>query len=713
MAKGELLLEVRSEEIPARMLLTGIEQLARRLFEDLVGRGLAPDRLETGFTPRRMVVVMRGLAESEPDREEEALGPPVAVAFDTDGKPTPAALGFAKRCGLAVGELGRSRTEKGEYLSARRVIVGAPTRDVLAELVPRALAELPWPKTMRWGTATGPWVRPVHGLVALFAGEPVELDVFGVAAGDTTCGHPIHSPRPFKVRGWADYRRKLSRRRIEVRFGPRREKLLAALEAEAAEAGGELVQDPALLGRLTATCGTPGVVRGGFDPAFLELPREVLEASLRDHQSAFTVEKKGELLPVFLTLMDRSDDPEGRIRSGNEWVVAARLADARFFFSEDRKVPLAERKGDLERLAFHQELGSYADKASRIEKLAGVLCDELGWDDVRDDATEAAGLLKLDLTTEMVKEFTSLQGIVGGVYARLEGRPAAVWRAVYDHYLPASHDDPIPRDRAGRVVALADRIDTLIGIFGLGLVPTSSKDPFGLRRAAQGVVRITLEGALEVDLDLIAAKAFQLYGERLTVRGDEVLASWRAFLFDRVRTVLGRRGYAYDEIEAALAVGGGRLTELQARVEALHAARREPGFLEVVLAAKRIAKILVDKPERELDPKLLTESAEIDLHRAFVELKEKVDTAEAAGEYGTCLRQIAGFAAVLDRFFVEVLVMDENLEIRNNRLGLLQSIQRVLSRTAGLTEMVVDRAEHRERHGQGAAGAETDDSRGD
>jgi glycyl-tRNA synthetase beta chain len=697
MPKGELLLEIRCEEIPARMVARGIEQLATRLFEELMARQLGPREVETGYTPRRLMVVLKGLPEKEPDREEELQGPPASAAFDAAGKPTAAAKGFAKRCCLPVGALRRVETEKGEYVVAHRQISGKATAAVLGELVPLVASQISWAKTMRWGTAEGPWVRPVHGVLALFSGAVVEGELFGVRFSDTTVGHPVHSPKTFVVRGAADYRRKLSRRGIVIDFEKRREHLRAEMESRAAASGGRLAEDPQLLDKLTAICGVPGIVEGAFDRAFLELPREVLTASLRDHQSAFTVEGKKGLEARFLTVMDRSDDPQGRVRSGNEWVVAARLTDARFFFDEDRKHPLASRRGALDRLAFHERLGSYGDKADRVAKVGQVLCEALGWSDDVEPVARAAALAKLDLTCEMVKEFTSLQGVMGGVYAAAEGEPEAVWEAIYDQYLPASTADPIPRGRVGRVVALADRIDTLVGIFGLGQVPTGSKDPFGLRRAAQGVVRIALEAEMAVDLDLVAAKAFQFYGDRLAVRGKEVLAAWRPFLFDRVRHLLGLEGFAYDEIEAALAVGGVNLPDLKARVEALHEVRGEPGFLNVVLAAKRIANIVRDKAECGLHEQLFSEPAEAKLFRAYQGLKDEIERAEAEADYATCLRKVTGFAEVLDRFFVEVLVMDENRELRNNRIGLLQSIQRVLLRAAGLTEMVVDRAEHRDR----------------
>jgi glycyl-tRNA synthetase beta chain len=489
----------------------------------------------------------------------------------------------------------------------------------------------------------------------------------------------------------------MARRGIEVRFETRKQKLSARMLELAESAGGELVPDEELLDKLTAICAVPGIVMGQFDPDFLALPREVLVTSLRDHQSAFTVESNGKLMPCFLTVMDRADDPAGRIQAGNEWVVEARLADARFFYDEDRKRSLGDRLEDLEQLTFHARLGSYADKARRIAQLAEVLCQVLGWEEELEAAKRAALLLKVDLTTEMVKEFTSLQGIMGGVYARQEKETEQIWQAIYDHYLPASGDDPIPRGRVGRILSLADRIDTLVGIFGLGLIPTGSRDPFGLRRAAQGVVRIVLEGELPLDLDLVAARAVLLYGDRLDSSGEEILTSLRPFLHDRVRHLLGSEGYAYDSIEAALAVSSRHLPDLKARVEALQEVREEASFLSVVLAAKRIANIIKDAPDCTLDATLFREATERELHDAAQEMRAEVEAAEAAGEYERCFRRIADLAEVLDRFFVEVLVMDENRELRFNRIALLQSIQRILSRTARLTEVVVDKAEHRKR----------------
>jgi glycyl-tRNA synthetase beta chain len=473
------------------------------------------------------------------------------------------------------------------------------------------------------------------------------------------------------------------------------------MAARASARGGSLVPDAPLLGKLAAICEVPGVLEGELDPAFLELPREVLASSLRDHQSALTVERDGRMLPVFLTVMDRPDDPIGRVRAGNEWVVAARLDDARFFWQEDRRAPLADRVAALAALSFHEKLGSYAAKTERLQLLAPEVARALGWDGEADESARAAGLLKADLVTEMVKEFTSLQGVMGGIYAREEGYPEAVWQAIYDQYTPAGAEDPLPRGRVGIACGLADRLDTLAGIFGLGLVPTGTRDPFGLRRAAQGALRILLEADLPLPLEPLLRRAVELYGERLRRDADAVLADLRPFLADRVRYLLGRRGLVYDEVEAALGAAAGpegpSVADVASRAAALHAVREEPAFLSVALAAKRIANITKGQPAGELEAAALAEPAERALHEAHARLAAEIETATAGRDHAAALRAIGALAEPLERFFVEVMVMAEDPAVRRNRLALLQSIQRTLSRVARLTEMVVEKGEYREK----------------
>lgn len=737
-AGGELLLEVRAEEIPARMLAGASRELATRVFEELVALGLTPGEVEVGYTPRRLWLVLRQLPRREQDRYVRVLGPAAAVAWGADGAPSRAAEGFARKLGVAVDQLRRREfapgvadldvpeaeagqaislqgqevgkpvavKAKGEYAYAPVRFEGRPTADVLADLLPAVLRGIGWAKSMRWGAGVGPWVRPVHGVVAIFDGAVVPFELFGVASGRTTAGHPTLSPATFEVADVADWRARLAALGIVVAPEERRGRLLAGMQERAAAHGGRLVDDAPLLDKLAAICEIPGVMEGTFDAALLELPREVLTSSLADHQSALTVERGDALAPVFLTVMDRADDPAGRVRAGNEWVVAARLADARFFWEKDRSRPLAGRVEALASLTFHARLGSYADKAARVTALARALAEATGAGAAAGEVERAAALAKADLTTEMVREFTSLQGVMGGIYARADGEPEAVWQAIYDQYLPAGADDDLPRGTVGRLVALADRLDTLVGFFGLGskFQPTGSKDPFGLRRAATGVVRLVLAEETPCDLPHLLETARSLYAGLLP-SGPEALTALGAFLWDRAEYLLGRDGLAYDEIAAARDAEGRRerldWRTARAAARAIRERREEAAFLAVVHAVKRIQNILRDVREPlpdAPDPARLTAESERELDAARAGLTRTLATVRGGeADFARALEAIGALAGPLDRFFVEVLVMDPDAEVRRNRLALLAALRRAIAPIADLAAVVVDKAELRAR----------------
>ncbi len=716
------------------MLQPAIDELQSATLAELVRRGLTPDAIDTGFTCRRLWLVVRGLPGKEPDREVVEIGPPAAVAFGPDGQLTAAGQGFAKKVGVSPESLRRrvfSKSEThftdivmgqktsrpvqvkadGERIFAVRSHQGSETAAVLAELIPQYLERLNWAKSMRWSSGAGPWVRPIHGIVAVLSGEVVPFELFGVASGRTTCGHPILSPEPFPVSGAEDYFALLAERGIVPSSSARMEALRQGMAARAAAAGGVLVDDLPLLAKLAAICEVPGVMEGSFAAELAELPREVLTASLRDHQSALTAERDGKLLPLFLTVMDRPDDPAGRVRAGNEWVVAARLADARFFWQKDRSRPLAERADALAALTFQERLGSYADKSVRLAALAAEIARAMGLDRELDAAVRAAELAKVDLATEMVREFTSLQGVIGGLYARADGEPDAVWQAVYDQYLPSGAEDALPRGEAGRIVALADRIDTLAGFFGLGpkLWPSGSKDPFGLRRAALGIVRICLEPGFDLDIASLLQRAAEGYPAGALAHWNEALRVAAQsedgpvggplidFLLDRLDFLLAREGLAHDEIAAALGARGAGLHfgAIAARARAIRAVRGEKEFLAVTLAAKRIANILKAEPSGGVDPEALIEPAERALHAATTTFRQEVERALAAGAFEAGLRAVQSLAAPLDRFFDDVLVMDPDPRLRDNRLSLLGGIRVLISRLADLSALVVEKTEYR------------------
>jgi tetrameric-type glycyl-tRNA synthetase beta subunit len=637
------------------------------------------------------MVAFLDLPDREPDRRERELGPPLDDAYSAEGEPTEALSGFAERLGVAAGSLAEVQTERGVYLAAEREVRGRALAEVLTEIVPRVLGEIAWRREA--GTGEPAWVRPLQSVVSLLDGEVVPFALGGLTAGRATAGHPILSPASFAVENLADYRRRLAELGIEVSLEQRRARLRDALAERAAEAGGELTVDPVLLDRLVLSCEIPGVVYGTFPAADLALPEEILLAALGQQQNAFAMRRRGELMASFLAVMDRPDDPRGAVRAGQERAVAGRLSDARFFYDNDRRTPLAERGRRLDQLSFHPRLGSWAEKTQRLRALVELICGELGWDDERGPALEAATLAKADLTTDLVRELPGLKGTVGGLYAREEGCVGAVWQAIYDQYRPGSRESPIPRGPAGRLLAVADRLDTLVGFLGIGPRPSASKDPFALRRLAHGLLSILLDGGMELDLDLVAARAALAYGDSLEVAAEEVLERLQGLLADRVAHLLGRRGFARDEIEAAMAVGKKNLPDLAARVAALHEVRGSGSLGSLIQAARRIANIVKDSPEVELAEELLVEEAEIELYRRLSAVRKEVNRAAEERRYGDCLGWMSELVPALDRFFADVLVMDEDQTRRQNRVALLQSCRRVFWRIARLQKIVVERPE--------------------
>jgi glycyl-tRNA synthetase beta chain len=572
-------------------------------------------------------------------------------------------------------------------------VPGRTVKELLADLLPKLLAGLSWGKTMKWCTNDGPWVRPVHGIVALLDGAVVPFELFGVAAGRSTVGHPVLSPAVFDVASVADYRARLGERGLVISFDERRKALWEGIVSRAHAAGATAVEDGELLDKLASICEIPGVMEGRLSDDLLRLPREVLQTSLRDHQSALTAEKEGALAPIFLTVMDRPDDPKGRVRAGNEWVVAARLADAKFFYAEDRKTQLASRSERLGSLTFHEKLGSYGEKRIRVGKVAEVLVRVLAasakWTAAQEaelsaNVARAVELAKLDLTTEMVREFTTLQGVMGGVYAREDGEPQAVWQAVYDQYLPASTGDALPRGEVGAILGIADRLDTLVGFFGLGLVPTGSKDPFGLRRAAQSLVRIASEKRLEVDFDALAKSAFDAYDGRLPKDRKLVVETTLTFCLERLKYLMGLGQLAFDEIEAALghrAVGATwrPLHDYVDRAQAFQQVRGEPWLTSLQQAAKRIENITKDLPGgAQVAPGASGIAAEDELRTQALALQPVVQGAADRGNYADALRALAPLAPLLDQFFKDVLVMDPDPIVARRRLELLKAIDQVL-----------------------------------
>ena len=690
MSKHQFLLEILCEEIPANALPAAREQLVARFGVELAEAGLTGCEVTALSTVRRLIAHVDGLPERQADREEEVTGPPVRAAFTQDGSPLPAAVGFAKAHGVTVDELRVVKGAKGEVIAAKRRITGRPTPELLTEIVPRVVAALHFPKRMRWGAGEAEFVRPVHGVVALFGAKRLEtvvpVTLFGVAAGSATIGHRVIAPGAIDLVGTTGldaYRIALARSGVFLDSKERYARLEKLIVVLAQEVGCTVRPDSALLAELVELVEYPGAVRGAIDARFLELPEEVLITTLRHHQKTLVLVKDGGVAPYFIAVSDRADDPEGLVRQGNEWVCGARLADAAFFFAHDRETPLAERAAGLDRLTFHQSLGSFAAKSDAIDRLASSPPFAALAGPHAAELRRAIMLAKADLATALVAEFAELQGVVGGIYARLDGETEAVWQAIYDQYQPAGAEGPVPRGVVGAALGVADRLDTLAGMFAIGEVPTGSKDPFALRRAALAVVRICAEAPFPIDLKVAIAEALEVRNGKHATQ-----AALEEFVRDRVRFYLTSiAGVAAEVADAVLHARWGVVPDDVARARALDTVRQRPEFAQLAVAFKRVRNILAKNPASAGAAGELQEPAELELDALVAVNGKRVEVDTAGGDYPAAFAHVAALAAPLDRFFTDVLVMCEDEALRRARLALLARIEALFLNLADLSRL--------------------------
>lgn len=690
------LLEIRTEEIPANALAGARRQLEELFAGRLADAGYSGFEVRALSTSRRLSVVVEELPDRQADRTEELTGPPLKVAVNADGKPTPAGEGFARKVGLPFSQIGRVETDKGEYLAATVTHEGRSTAEILAEIVPSAAAALRFPKMMRWGDGAHLFVRPVHGVVALLDDEVVPCAVFGIAAGRTTVGHRVHSPRSFKLKSADGYAGAMLKRNVVVDPEERRRRLEKLARSLADEAGARVHPDPELVAEHVELVEWPGLICGAFDQRFLDLPPEVVVTTLRHHQKCLILEHGGNggLQNAFIAVIDRKDDPEGLIRQGNEWVIGARLADANFFFDEDRRRRLADLVPGLERLEFHRVLGSLADKTARVGALAATIADAVGAEVDRDVLRSAAPLAKADLLTHMVGEFPELQGVMGGHYLRLEGASQDLWTAARDHYRPVGFEGPLPESEMGRLLGAADRVDTVAGLFAVGEKPTGSKDPFGLRRSAQGAVKILALSGWEFDLADVIRAAVAGVAKHAKGSEDEVAAAVTEFFADRVRRwLMDSVGVAFDTADAVMAADWFNLPGAVVRADALEKARGSDNFRWLALAFKRVRNITDGQPDRGVDPELFEANEERELHQATVDFVAELDRLLPEKKVAAAFAAMEPIADVLERFFVEVLVMCEYERVRDNRIALLKELGRQFIKLADLSKLQVEGGE--------------------
>jgi len=691
MQSAEFLLEVGVEEIPDWMIEPALADLKRRFLEALDGFNLRPGGepvLEA--TPRRLVLIAEGVPVRQEDRDETITGPPRRIAFDDKGNPTKAAIGFAQRAGVAVADL---QTGEGDRLAITKHVEGRATKDILSEVLPGVVAGIHFPKTMYWTGKAGPrFIRPIRWLLALLGAEVVPFEIGGVPSGNTTQGHRRLSKTSnhVMVSGWKDYEQKLRGNCVILAAQERKGRIesgAAELMATDLFHGWRVRGNARLLQTLAYLTEYPTPILGSFDSSYLSLPEEVLETVMLHHQRYFAVEEEnGRLAPAFVAVSNLDGDPEGIVRRGHERVLRARFNDAQFFWRNDQKQKLSERIEKLRGVTFQAKLGTYFEKTERNAGLAAALAAAVSLPAKEaGHARRAAELAKCDLTTELVGEFPELQGVVGGLYARHQGEPEEVADAIYDHYRPAGADDRVPRTKAAQIVALADKLDTLGGFFRLGMIPSGSRDPFALRRAAFGIIRILIEGGHA----LAIAKLCELAG------AGENREPLREFLVDRLRYYLRDvREHSYDEVNAVLSASSDVPLDAAERAQAISKVRPSPDFEPLAVSFKRIKNILeqaggVDKfASGTVDQGLLEDEAEQQLYAAFAQVKSKVSAHKHNGDYAEALAAIASLRPAVDKFFDDVLVNAKDEKVRRNRLTFLAQLLREFSTIADFAEIV-------------------------
>lgn len=672
----DLLFELGTEELPSSELEGLMERLGqslvRALDEARIGHAVTGDsRPEVFATPRRLAVRVHGVVSSQEAEAVEHRGPPVSAAYDTDGNPTKAAEGFARRHGVSVSALEQRKAGKAEYLFHVEQQPGRPTVELLPAVIERALADLKPAKCMRWGVAGASFPRPVHWAVLLFGEEVVETGLMGVTSGRRTRGHRFHYPAGIELDRPADYDRRLREPGYVIAdFGERAGLIREQAARAAREVGGEAELDERLVTEVASLVEWPVALAGRFDPRFLEVPPEALVAVMKDHQKYFPVrDDAGGLLPAFVTVSNIDSEQPDVIRGGNERVIEPRLADAEFFWNQDRRRPLEARLEGLGGMIFQRRLGTLHDRSLRIAAGAGRIAEAL---DADREVAERTGLLaKCDLLTEMVGEFPELQGIMGGYYARHDGEPEAVAQAIAEHYRPAFAGDALPATPAGRAVALADRLDVLAGIFAIGRAPSGDKDPFALRRSALGALRIIIEGGLDLDLERALTEVAGQYDP--AIGADGTVPAVFDFMMDRLRVYYSGQGYGPDLFEAVRVRRPVRPLDFDARIRALSDFRDRAEAVPLTEASKRIQNILrkAGSIETVPDEGLLREPAERELATRVDELAAALQPLLSRRDYRAAMERLAELAGPLARFFDEVLVMDEDAAIRANRLALL------------------------------------------
>jgi len=685
MTTQNFLVEIGTEELPPKALKTLATSFADNVEAELNQAGLTFDKIEWFAAPRRLAVKVLNLATQQPSKEIEKRGPAVSAAFDAEGKPTKAAEGWARGCGITVEQAERIATDKGEWLVHRAKIEGQPTKNLLNDIVANALAKLPIPKPMRWADKTVQFIRPVHTVTMLLGDELIEGEILGVASARTIRGHRFLGEKEFEIQHADQYPQLLREKgSVVADFNERKAEILAKSQAKATALGGVADIEESLLEEVTSLVEYPNVLAAKFEERFLAVPAEALVYTMKGDQKYFPIyDKDGKLLPHFIFVSNINPEDPTAIIEGNEKVVRPRLTDAEFFFKTDLKQKLVDRLPRLETVLFQQQLGTLKDKTDRIEQLAGEIAKQIGADEAK---AKRAGLLsKCDLMTNMVFEFTDTQGVMGMHYARHDGEDEEVAVALNEQYMPRFAGDELPKSLVASAVALADKFDTLTGIFGIGQAPKGSADPFALRRAALGALRIIVEKNLPLDLEDLVKKSAALFGDKLTNRN--MVADVVDFMLGRFRAWYQDEGIAVDVIQAVLACRPTRPADFDARVRAVSHFRTLDSAEALAAANKRVSNILAkaDAAIGEINLTACVEPAEKALAEAVLALRTEVKPLIAKGDYTAVLDKLANLRAPVDNFFDNVMVNAEDPALRQNRLAILNTLQDLFLQVADIS----------------------------
>ncbi len=686
----DLLVEIGTEELPPKALQKLSEAFSSALCEGLSQQKLNYSIATPFATPRRLAVLIKGVAIKQADRNIEKRGPAIAAAFDKYGQPTKAALGFARSCKVEVANLDRLETPKGEWLLHRSTQAGQTAATLIPDIIEAALAALPIPKRMRWGDLPYEFVRPVHWAVILFGDEVIETEILGVRSGRETRGHRFHHPQAIRLETPSDYAKRLEKEaHVMPSWTARRERVRVLVEEAADEIGGKAIIDEALLDEVTSLVEWPVAIAGTFDEKFLAVPKEALIASMKGHQKYFhLVNPQGELLPYFITISHIESLQPEVVRAGNERVLRPRLSDATFFWEQDRAKSLESHLEQLKTVIFQKKLGSLYDKSKRVAELSGTIAKQLGAEELQ--GIRAAQLSKCDLMTEMVGEFPELQGIMGEYYARHDQETDDVTIALREQYMPRFWGDALPSNALGQALAIADKLDTIVGIFGIGQTPTGDKDPFGLRRATLGILRIMIEKRLPLDIQQLLEQAVMAYPDN-ALKADTSTQVFD-FVMERLKGYYQDQGVKVDSIEAVLVCRPTSPLDVDQRLRGIEGFRQHPEAESLASANKRIHNILKKAEESfsdEPNQTYFNHRAERRLYDEMEAVSEKMAPLLKQGEYETALQHLASLREAVDHFFDHVMVMDEDRTLRINRLAFLQKLRLLFLQVADISVLQV------------------------